>query len=115
MALTPYQTAARAGLAAFNAAAGLTVTVARGSSETEDVPALKIDRGNSVQAVEGVYGLVSEVGFIIAKAEYLIGGSEVAPARGDVITYDSRRFDVLDGTTNLDESAEWLIPVQEVG
>lgn len=115
MALTPYQTAARACRAAFSAAAGLTVTLARGSSETEDVPALKIDRGNSVQTVEGVYGLVSDVGFIVAKEEYLVAGSAVAPARNDVITCDSRHYDVLDGTANLDESAEWLIPVQEVG
>ena len=111
---TPYQTAARAAKAAFRTAGGETVTYARGE-DSVSLAAIRLDRGADVVDTEGVYSRATEIAFYVDQADLVLDEVEVEPARGDTITDAAGRvYDVQEGWDRLDESAEWLIPVQEV-
>lgn len=114
MALTPYQTAARASRAAFYTAGGETVTYARGESSVE-LSAVRLDRGVMLEDTEGVKSRGTDIAFLIETADLVFGSVDVEPRRSDTITDAAGRvYDVQEGWEELRESAEWQIPVQEV-
>jgi len=110
---SPFQAAAKAALPAFYAAAGKTVTYARGESSVE-LTAIRNDKGMDALDTEGVYSRASRREYLVKQADLVFGSVTETPQRGDTITdEDGRVFDVQADFDRLDESAEWLIPVQE--
>ena len=114
MADSPFQTAAKAALAAFQYAGGEEVEYEHGSTSCS--PTVIRNRfAADVPDSQGVYMRVDKLEFIIKQADLEFGAGPVEPERGDVITdADGKKYDVQDGYEPLEQSGEWRIPVVEV-
>lgn len=106
MSLSPFQTAARAGLAPLYAGAAVSITYTR-SAQSVTLSAIRNDRGVDVVDAEGVYTRVPRNEYQLKKADLVLGETEATPQRGDVITDGGSTFRVQEGVQDLHEGAEW--------
>lgn len=114
MTLSPFQTAAAAALPAFYALAGEVITYTR-LAATATITALRNRQGVDGVDVQGVYARASRLEFVFKQADLVLGGNAAEPARGDTITDAAGRvYDVQADAEQLDDTAEWRVPVREV-
>lgn len=70
----------------FAEAFGTTVVLARGAQSTAGVAAEPYQHEYTVEEADGLVTVMSIRDFVISVEDYVIGGSVVAPQRGDRIT-----------------------------